>query len=988
MSATTGPRDGLLLLAAFASGAAALAYEMLWTRMLALSLGSETVGVLAALAGYFAGLALGAGLLHDRTHRAADPVRLFVLLELVAAGFAVASPHLLQWLARVLPGWLGPVAAAGGAAALAASTAVAAAVLALGAAPLGASLAALVEARRRTCPSDQDGRGLGRIYGANTLGAALAALVSVHLVFPALGYGLGAALAALAGAGAALAARAWGARASGHVPPSMSPATVLKGHVPGDMSSAPASPAAEIAPASRDAGADVNPRVTDAGADVGSRVTIDVPPAARDTSASRFTSPSSRHTTPAPPSVIDASRDPDPDLLREPWLLGLVSFGTGLTGIGLQVVGIRVLGQHLENTIYTFAHILAAYLLATGLGALVYQRFAARAVAGRPGGVIAALLWLLGILVVPAAMVLAQGPALLQALAPEAAGLARAGLAELAVAALVFAPTAVVLGALLSHVIGLVAATGRGVGRTYAYNALGCAAAPFVFGLVAIPRLGYADAFYAVLYAYLALFAVFGWFRRFSPIMLIGGVLAGVAFTAAGPRSLALVSDSDGWVRREERQTLHGLVAVSERPGPGGAPLRRLQIGKRFRMGGAAGFGEQRMGQLCSLLSHASGPEGPIAKALYLGLGTGSTMGGALAVPHAAAEGVELVPEIVELLPHFADINHDLAKRPEATLLAADARRYLAAAPDRYDLIVADLFHPGQAGASSLFAREHFAAAASHLRPGGLMCQWLPLYQLDEADVRTIVRTFLDVFPESYGFLGIYNAQNPALALVGRAPDPAAAQLHLDVARLQADTAKLQNIVDPRDLLASYVMGPGELTAWAGDGPRNTDLAPEIAFQAARVAYRDDRSLGAHNLGAVLQRAAPAPAALLTGSGAEALAAASAPFTAAARHYLTGEIARGDLADLSGMSWETAENFVRAYEADPEFAPARGALYTIARKNSALAAKLLPRMLARTPDEPRVYEAFLNHLRLTGDQTAYQQLRDEAAAKFPDATLP
>src|SRR5690606_19159956 len=174
---------GLLLAAAFASGAAALAYEMLWTRLLALSLGSETVGILAALAGYFAGLALGAALFHNRAHRAADPIGFFIVLELVAAGFALVSPHLLHLLARVLPAWLGPVAAAGGAAALAAPTAVAALVLAVGAAPLGASLAALVEARRRSCGLEtggQDGRGLGRIYGANTLGAALAALASVH----------------------------------------------------------------------------------------------------------------------------------------------------------------------------------------------------------------------------------------------------------------------------------------------------------------------------------------------------------------------------------------------------------------------------------------------------------------------------------------------------------------------------------------------------------------------------------------------------------------------------------------------------------------------------------------------------------------------------------------------------------------------------------------------------------------------------------------
>src|SRR5690606_7158723 len=254
----------------------------------------------------------------------------------------------------------------------------------------------LVEARRRAslaADAGQDGRGLGRIYGANTLGAALAALASVHLIFPALGSSLGAARAAALGRLSAGLARQW---------PRPQPA---------------------------------------------------------------LTAP-----TAAAAIVVDTSRDPDPDLLREPWLLSLVSFGTGATGIGLQVVGVRILGQHLENTIFTFAHILAAYLVATSLGALLYQRLSARAVAGRPAGVTAALLWLLALLVVPAALALHYAPEFLTALAPAASAFGRAALAELAVAFLVFAPTAIVLGALLSHVIGLVAATGRGVGRVYAYN--------------------------------------------------------------------------------------------------------------------------------------------------------------------------------------------------------------------------------------------------------------------------------------------------------------------------------------------------------------------------------------------------------------------------------------------------------------------------------------------------------------------------------------
>jgi spermidine synthase len=267
------------------------------------------------------------------------------------------------------------------------------------------------------------------------------------------------------------------------------------------------------------------------------------------------------------------------------------------------------------------------------------------------------------------------------------------------------------------------------------------------------------------------------------------------------------------------------------------------------------------------------------------------------------------------------------------------------------------------------------------------MCQWLPLYQLDAADVQAVARSFLDIFPETYAFLGIYNAQNPALALVGRTPDPNVPALQLDAARLSDTTKSLQTIVDPRDLLASHLLGPAELTAWAGDGPRNTDLDPIITFNAARVAYRDDRELGARNLALLLDHAVPAPRSLLTGQGADTLAQAAAPHTDAARHYLRGELARAGATDVSTMSQETAEHYLRAYESDPAFAPARGALYTLAAKNERLAEPILKRMLARTPDEPRVYEAYLNYLR-PRDPAAFDQLMREAQEKFPRPPAP
>jgi len=943
------PADAALLLAFFLSGAAALGYELLWTRLLALSLGSETLGVLATLAGFFGGMAIGAAALHRRAETCEDPVRLFITLELVAAGFAIVSPYLLHALAQVIPRLLGPLAGAGNSpGALLASLLVATLALLPGTLCLGATLAALATARRRAITGDTEGRGLGRLYAANTAGATAGVLLAVYLVLPRLGYALGALVPAALGLAAALVVRRW-ARGRDLAPP----AIIID---PNLMITRPDGPEAS----------------------------------ATTGSLARAVRQDMSHETAAPvTSAVDVSRDPDGELLRESWLLHLVTFGAGFAGVGLEVVGVVVLAQNLENTVYTFANILAVYLIGTALGAAIYQRFAARAVAGRPGGVTLGLLAAMALLVVPAAFALQASPALLAALLPEHPGLTRSVLAELTVATVVFLPATIVMGALFAHVTGLISAAGKGIGRAYALNTLGGALAPFVFGLWAMPRLGYADTLYLVLYTYLAVFALFGWFRRFHPALLVAGVILAIGLTAAAPRSLGLLQAEAGWTVLDRRETLHGLVLVSERPAtpahagqPGTPALRRLQVGKHFKMGGAFSFGEHRMGHLCAMLGAASATT-PVQKAMFLGIGTGATMGAALELLDAEADGVELVPDVLELLPRFADINHELATRPRTSLHAADARRFVVASGGQYDLALADLFHPGQDGAGSLYAEEHFTAVREHLRPGALFCQWLPLYQLGPVELRSVVRTFLSVFPEVHGFLGIYNVGTPSLALVGRVPTDASPALRLDRARLEKLAGHPSATLDLRDLLASYLADGTALRAWAGEGPTNSDLRPRVIFDAPISAYADDPTLGARNLAELLALRPADPAVLLAGAAASDLQASVRSYTAAADLYLRAELARGAHTDLTTLAPEVAELLIQAYEADPGFAPARGPLYAIAGKNQALAGQILPRMLARTPDERRVHEAWLRHLQATGDRPRFEQALQEAQARFP-----
>ena len=87
---------------------------------------------------------------------------------------------------------------------------------------------------------------------------------------------------------------------------------------------------------------------------------------------------------------------------------------------------------------------------------------------------------------------------------------------------------------------------------------------------------------------------------------------------------------------------------------------------------------------------------------------------------------------------------------------------------ERFDAIVADLFVPWQAGAASLYAREHFAAVRARLAPGGLFCQWLPLYQLGEGELRVVARRPSSTCSRSAAlFRGDFYGRFPIVALVG-----------------------------------------------------------------------------------------------------------------------------------------------------------------------------------------------------------------------------
>src|SRR6185436_9840425 len=100
MAQTSGMRPpravtALLYAIFFLSGVCGLAYQMVWSRMFAFGLGHELPGVLAVVAAFFGGLALGAWTLDHRVSRSPRPGRWYAGLELLIGAWGLLSTLLI-----------------------------------------------------------------------------------------------------------------------------------------------------------------------------------------------------------------------------------------------------------------------------------------------------------------------------------------------------------------------------------------------------------------------------------------------------------------------------------------------------------------------------------------------------------------------------------------------------------------------------------------------------------------------------------------------------------------------------------------------------------------------------------------------------------------------------------------------------------------------------------------------------------------------------
>src|SRR6266478_70114 len=517
-----------------ASGFAGLGYEIVWTRQLSLALGSEMMAVLGAVAGFFAGLALGAFALDRVIRRTRSPRTAYIALEAVIGLWGLICIWLLPAAGRALSPLLGAEPAP--ALLWAASFALPTLVLLPATAAMGGTLTALERIVRE---ARGDPRVSAGIYGANTLGAVAGTLISTSLLLPACGLSGTLICLAVVHAVCALGMLALGSAAG-------------------------------------------------------------------------------RKSVEATEEVVQIGGP----------RLTITLFATGLLGIAFEILVVRLAAQVMQDTIYTFAGLLAAYLLGTAAGGLAWQRAGRRVQDASLGGLLAGT-----------ALACLTTAFLTPYIARIAETAVEGGLAgELVVAMALFLVPSAAMGALF----GLLAQRTRdqrgSLGWAVGINSIGASMAPLLTAQFLIPGLGAWRALIPVALGYLLLVPL----RRAALVWCAAPALVAIVLLVRPAPSLTRVPAGGALLAVREGP----MVTASVVDDASGA--RYLEVNGRFRMGGTSSARSDYRQAMLPLLLHPA-PR----RALFLGIGTGVTASAAAEDPMLQVDAVELLPEVIDASAFF-----------------------------------------------------------------------------------------------------------------------------------------------------------------------------------------------------------------------------------------------------------------------------------------------------------------------------------------------
>jgi len=663
---------------------------------------------------------------------------------------------------------------------------------------------------------------------------------------------------------------------------------------------------------------------------------------------------------PVPAADVPAGDAPRGSIQR--YLVFAAFFVSGFCSLGLEVLWTRLLTIIFLGTTYAYTTMLTTMLLGIALGSAAASALVDRI--RHPAWWLGAILALTGVGCVYMLGTLAGLPEQLIELQRSHGNEWNAvvrGKFWLSFKAL-FLPT-FLLGMTFPLVVKAISETretlGRDVGRLYFANTVGGVLGSLAGGFLFIP-----------------LFGTHWGVMVFSVMMFLAGLAlllatpsAGLAFkglccvaatlclTASFWRAPADVNEAlnAGYIPKDHRllhykEGVEGTVAVSEPAGEERGTNRVLWINRvQATTSIEKGVKMNRLQGVLPLLFDRDPTD-----VLFMCFGSGITCGTLALSDFERIDAVDISPEVIEAAPFFDRDNLGVIDRPEVQFHIDDGRNFMLTSSRQYDVITFEPMPLALAGVSTFYTREYYELCMKHLKPGGMVSQWIPLHSLTPDIVKSLTYTFISVFPH-------YTAWfiNADLFLIG-----SNAPLKLDAEAIQKRLANpaldeaLRDVgfTDIPSVIATYLMDEAGLDAYAAGGTVMRDDLPWAEFEAPKLIY----SRTQHQSMAELEKHMSSPLPLfLPGADPEFLAAVDR------RHRAYTNDMKGVQAYYSGMTIDNValNHFVTSLEIDPLDTNAQFYLRQIAEVQAELFIRweqyddveaLLGRLLPYMPDAPEL----------------------------------
>ena len=225
---------------------------------------------------------------------------------------------------------------------------------------------------------------------------------------------------------------------------------------------------------------------------------------------------------------------------------------------------------------------------------------------------------------------------------------------------------------------------------------------------------------------------------------------------------------------------------------------------------------------------------------LTVGFGAGVTAGSF--VPYPDVQDL-VICELEPLIPpasnqFFGPENNSVMHDTRTKIVYDDARHFIFTTKQKFDVITTDPIHPWVKGTSTLYSKEYYELVKSHLNPGGVVAQWLPIYDSDPDTVKSELATFFEVFPSGTVWSNYTQKEGGYdLVLIGGG----AAAINVDSIQQRLDRPEYSKVLasisevgfhSASEILSSYAGRASDLRSYFAGASINDDMNLRLQYLA------------------------------------------------------------------------------------------------------------------------------------------------------------